>query len=396
MYLSILGIFPSKKVATGGHKRYLELVQQLAKKGHRLTVISQNCTHFHRNVECRTITVKEKNRLFPFSLNLLFAIKRNIKRIGCTDKRWVVILTFGLTTLPSALYLKKRFRIPLMIGMRSNLFQSRRLHFRSKAKKIGFITIRNDLILKLYDLIYHKIVKRFLTKVDKFTVLNREDRDQLITRAGICREIDVIPNNINVSWMKGDYEGKNTSTCLKEILFIGNLIERKGVWFLLKAFHRLAGEHKSLHLSILGDGQQMKEMETYIVENSLQNNISLHGFVYDTQRYLCSSDLLVVPSLQDSFPNVILEALHVGTPAIGSRISGIKDILHHDSLMFEPRNEVALYQILKKLLNVSCYKTVRELCIKRKDIFVFDWAGRFEEAIFSIVDKDRQSAVPIK
>jgi len=95
-----------------------------------------------------------------------------------------------------------------------------------------------------------------------------------------------------------------------------------------------------------------------------------------------ASDLFVMPSMSEGMPNVLLEALGIGLPCIGSDIPGIKDILHYEDLMFDPLEEESLLQkILGFFSDRQYFDKVKILCQERKDVFVFDW----EERVFEMI-----------
>jgi len=91
-----------------------------------------------------------------------------------------------------------------------------------------------------------------------------------------------------------------------------------------------------------------------------------------------------LPSLNEGMPNAMLEALGLDLPCIGSDIPGIRDILKHKELMFDPMDEESLLQKLRLFfLNDQFSDQLRKLCQERKRFFSFDW----EEKLFQIVTK---------
>lgn len=377
MYVSIVGIFLVKRVVIGGHRRYVELMHQLAEKGHKIDIISQFGFPAHRNIDNHTIGVKDKFFFLPFSIKLLLSMIRNSKRVRVACHKSDLILIFSISTLFAALYLKRRFGLPIVFGLRQDILRSREILIQSNGTRFGFITLRNKWMLKIYYWLFVKILRPLLIRVDKIIVLNQADKEQIQQLVGPSKKIDVIPNNINTSWIKREYENRNRSTQLRNMVFIGSLIERKGVMYLLKAFEQLIKDGYNFSLSILGDGRQRDEVERFIMKNNLRGSVQLYGYVENPLDFLYRSNLLVVPSLQDSFPNVIIESFYVGTPVIGSRISGIKSILNDDRLLLDPGCERSLYKKLVELLDTNYYNSCRETCNSRKKDFYFDWAEEF-------------------
>ena len=63
---------------------------------------------------------------------------------------------------------------------------------------------------------------------------------------------------------------------------------------------------------------------------------------------------------------------------MGSNIAGIKDILHHDKLLFDPFDvESFSYRIQRIFSHANDFDAVRQLCQERKSKFIFDWQERF-------------------
>jgi glycosyltransferase involved in cell wall biosynthesis len=94
----------------------------------------------------------------------------------------------------------------------------------------------------------------------------------------------------------------------------------KGLRTLIRACE-IAGRKIEIKLKLFGAGKLSTEISNFEVSTHEFNNDVMAVQAYQ------SCDLIVVPSLQDNYPNVILEALSCGVPVIGSRIGGISEIL---------------------------------------------------------------------
>jgi glycosyltransferase involved in cell wall biosynthesis len=81
---------------------------------------------------------------------------------------------------------------------------------------------------------------------------------------------------------------------------------------------------------------------------------------------------------------VLLEALGCETPCIGSNIGGIAEVLYCDDLLFKPLNVEELTKELdKSVKDKEYYKKVKDLCLKRRKKFIFDW----HEKVINILKK---------
>ncbi len=114
------------------------------------------------------------------------------------------------------------------------------------------------------------------------------------------------------------------------VLFIGNLIERKGVADLIRAISLVKKEIPDVCLLIAGSGPQESELKTLTSTLSLQDNIKFLGFISDIAKYsyLKSADVLVVPSFWESLPIVVLEGMACGRPIVASNVAGIPYLIH--------------------------------------------------------------------
>jgi glycosyltransferase involved in cell wall biosynthesis len=191
----------------------------------------------------------------------------------------------------------------------------------------------------------------------------------------------IIPGNIGGSWFDPEYNNANKSNKMHRIFFLGEVSVRKGIKSLIYAVNKMIKEGCNIQLRIAGKGSLRDELERYIINNGLKKQIIFLGKIENSLEELSNSDLLVVPSIFDSFPNVILESLHVGTPVIGSKSGGIPDMLEKQCL-FEPSNEEELYQMLHRLYKDNIYYlNMKKRVFENRKRFYFDWAQTFIDAM---------------
>jgi len=118
------------------------------------------------------------------------------------------------------------------------------------------------------------------------------------------------------------------------ILYVGNLIPRKGVRYLIDALHRLPATIPA-RLLILGEGADRAKLEAQVRELGLDGRVTMPGRVpeADLHRAFHDANVLVLPSIVDQRGDteglgvVLLEALSYRIPVIGSAIGGITDII---------------------------------------------------------------------
>ena len=74
---------------------------------------------------------------------------------------------------------------------------------------------------------------------------------------------------------------------------------------------------------VVEDGREKSKLTSWVRENSLNENIIFLGYKKDIASCLKVIDVLAIPSIQESFPRVALEAM--GVPVVGSNVGGIPE-----------------------------------------------------------------------
>lgn len=136
------------------------------------------------------------------------------------------------------------------------------------------------------------------------------------------------------------------------ILFIGRLIEQKGVDILLRAFAQVTKHHSMARLRIVGDGNLRTELEALSESLRLTEVVQFFGWVEDAQRLMPGSDMVLVPSRWEGFGLVTLEAMRHAKPLIASAVSALPEIIvdGKTGLLVPPNDVGALAQALDVLL----------------------------------------------
>jgi glycosyltransferase involved in cell wall biosynthesis len=154
----------------------------------------------------------------------------------------------------------------------------------------------------------------------------------LVTAGEIVRDykvgrVGVVPNVTGgLSW---DEVEVRPARGRANLLYIGRLRIRKGVEVLLQAVAALRHQHRAMKLIIVGDGEQRQALEAMATREELDNAVDFLGRQSPEQvrRLLGTSSALVVPSIYEGMPLVILEAMERGVPVVASAVSGIPEVV---------------------------------------------------------------------
>ena len=138
-------------------------------------------------------------------------------------------------------------------------------------------------------------------------------------------------------------------------LFVGQLIERKGIRLLLPAFYELRAAHPDAELWVVGDGPLRAELEQSVPPVH-RSHVRWLGFLPPDAiaRQMRAAGCLVCPTLEDHGPVVQIEAAKTGLPIISSPYSGNAELVVEPGVngdIVEPRDTHALTQAMARLLN---------------------------------------------
>lgn len=167
---------------------------------------------------------------------------------------------------------------------------------------------------------------------------------------------DIIPNGIDIGHFSPDVEPlpqyKDGKT---NILFVGRLEKRKGLEYLLKAYHIIKPDCPECRLIIVGPGtRQRGKFEKTIADYDLKDVIFTGNVDYKLlPRYYKTADIFCAPATgHESFGIVLLEAMATGKPVIASQISGYASVIADgvDGLLVPPKQEVPLAQAITMLM----------------------------------------------
>ena len=287
----------------------------------------------------------------------------------------------GETHLKTASLIRKKFNIPVLYAHRNNVVRSLliALHETSPLK----LKIRS-----IYRLLIHVWYEKTITRnADSIVFQSPYDRDDFCRRNPSALEKSVIiRGNIGLPRFTKEWENSNKSTAMRKIVFLGALGERKGIIYLFQAIAILKKRGiEDIELDVLGPGKSDLYIP-YLKENNIDDCIRFHGRVTNPFDFLKDCDLMVVPSIFDSYPDTVLEALHTGIPVIGSNAGGIPDMLENPELLFPVQDSAKLAEALEKMyISTEYYKHIRELCNERQSHFHFDWVGQWDEELHRLI-----------
>ena len=132
------------------------------------------------------------------------------------------------------------------------------------------------------------------------------------------------------AWIDSSIFSSKSSEERKDLLFVGNIIKRKGVYFLIDSLSTFLLENQNIKLRIVGKKEDFKYYEkinNFINKKKLQKSVIFLGEIEQEKiaEYMNSSKILIMASSSEGLPRVLIEAGFCGLPSIASNIDGIYD-----------------------------------------------------------------------
>jgi glycosyltransferase involved in cell wall biosynthesis len=143
----------------------------------------------------------------------------------------------------------------------------------------------------------------------------------------------------------------NGTTAVPHFLYCGQLVPRKGVDLLVRAFCRLAQDHHDARLTLVGGGP-LRESLVAMIPEAIRPRVNFAGFkeAHELPTYFAQANVFVLPSLHDGWGVVVNQAVGAGmaviaSDAVGAAVDLVAD--HENGLIFPSENEAELEASLR-------------------------------------------------
>jgi glycosyltransferase involved in cell wall biosynthesis len=169
-----------------------------------------------------------------------------------------------------------------------------------------------------------------------------------------AERVEVIPNVTGGLPLPAAGSGGDMAAGTGYLLFVGRLRIRKGVEVLLDAVRELRERIPGVVLRIAGDGEHRAVLERKAAELDLGAAVSFLGTrdAAQVRTLLAGAAALVVPSIYEGMPLVVLEAMEKGVPVVASAVSGIPEVVvgGETGWLVPPEDPAALTRALEEVL----------------------------------------------
>jgi glycosyltransferase involved in cell wall biosynthesis len=192
-----------------------------------------------------------------------------------------------------------------------------------------------------------------LLRIPDYVVVQGTRSADMLAASGVPKRKLVIVHN----WLSSSFEVANEPRLAEtgrpvRLVFVGWLVQEKGVWELIDAFAELSKRY-AVTLDIIGGGTLAAKVREGIAERHL-HQCRVHGWMTPdgVRRMLDVSDVFVLPSYYEGFPNALLEAMARGLPAVCSDVGAVSDALWdgQSGFLVPPRSARAVAEAIERYL----------------------------------------------
>jgi glycosyltransferase involved in cell wall biosynthesis len=212
--------------------------------------------------------------------------------------------------------------------------------------------------------IYCLIERRYLSSADGFICNCRTTQRMVVdliddSKIQNCPSLIAYPggNRFHPQISEAEISKRSHQEGAIRLLFLGNIIPRKGLHVLLKALKRLSSDQ--FILNVVGnpemDPSYFQAIRRQVKRYGLANQVHFCGILGDNDLVSCmkASHLLVMPSFYEAYGIVYLEGMGFGLPAIGTYNGGAKEIITSgaDGFLISPGDDATLAKYIVRLAN---------------------------------------------
>lgn len=353
-----------------------------------------------------------------YTLNLIsYLAKKNINSIllGITNSEIIKETSLNFEFIPVAnkkisgyIYLIYLFRASIFLKISTDTV----IHAQRPDYLLPFILLyrRNPKVCTLHgahvknvslkkglivSYLYGQIEQFVFHHIDKVIMISTETRDYYCIKYPFLKEKSlIVPNGVNIevfgpvinNCIRKEYGISNKE---KVMLYVGRLEKEKRVDCIIKVYEELKEVLTDLKLIIVGNGREKKSLQTSVKDKNLTDITFIENLSYEKiPEIMNCADLLIMCSLHEGMPTVVLEALACGLPVVSTDVGDLNSIItdetgyiFKDTEMKKVKDIILNILLNNKISKNSCVEIARN----------YSWENvckKIVEVYYEVIEKD--------
>ncbi len=227
---------------------------------------------------------------------------------------------------------------------------------------------------------------------DRVIAVSEETRRIMVEQEGVPKKrIAVVYNGVDATpapsaETRARLRGELSLPNVPIILMIARLHEEKGHRYLLEAIPDVIRSFGPVILLLAGEGPERRSLESQVQANGLGEVVRFLGWRRDVAALIDSCSLLVLPSLAESFGQVLTEAMSLGKPVVAAKTGGIPEVVAdgETGILVPPRNPSTLAAAISRILMNPVWACAMGNAGRRRvDRFSYDSMVRGYESVYT-------------
>jgi len=350
-------------IGGGGGRAAWQIARRLVRRGHDVKILTSLLASLaeseeREGVAIRRIRVRRKRaeecpprELLSFMRRSMPAASRMARQFGPD----VTCAFFGIPGGPAAWWVRRRLGIPYVLSLRGSdvpraeLARHQRLH-----------------------LITRPVLRGVYRAAGAIVSVSGALRDAAL-KVEPNVAIEVISNGVDTSRFSPG--ARKSLGSVPELLFVGRLREFKGVQHAIRALPEIERQiGGKVRLTIAGDGPYRSTLE--VLADQVSSDVRFTGWLDEEALVGAyqSASLILLPSLVEGHPNVLLEGMATGLPCVATDAPGTREVVNDDvGRLVPPENPQAIAQAVAELLgNEDRYESMSRHARAHAESFSWD------------------------
>ena len=249
--------------------------------------------------------------------------------------------------------------------------------------------------------IISRVKKKAINSAEAIVAISDFTKDRIVQQfSSMADRVLILPPAVDGnSFLPKDkpqhlYERHNLNRSSKVILTVGRLDKqegKKGYYQIIDIMPELIKTNLEIVYMIVGSGDDLDNIKEYARNRKIENSIIFTGYVPDDELidYYNLCDLFVMPSTQEGFGIVFLEALACGKPVVGGNCDGSKDALLGGELgiLVNPNDKNEILLQIKNFFKGQVSQRLRDPQYLRNTVIDNYGMAKFGDRARSLVEK---------